>query len=312
MLNKLTLGFSLLFILQLSYAGETSHPISLCDEFVSYEDKVKTDTNKLDLKFKKGVLWKIEKDGKVNYLFGTIHSQDYSVSKYPPQVRLALIKSKLLLMETIPDQQANDTFIDMMFFKDGQQLEKLLEPALLTELTNIIKNYDVTEDQVNNIKPWAAFSLIGRPKPVRAPSLESNLLQFAQQHMIETRSLESMEEILLALDGLSMEDQIIILKDTICNHTKIVRETKTLVDLYIARDLEGIVAFNNQPHHDEAVFDRFIQRVLYDRNITMLERIENAFSKGNVFVAVGTSHIADEKGLLNELQKAGHTISVIY
>ena len=121
-----------------------------------------------------------------------------------------------------------------------------------------------------------------------------------------------MEEILAALDSLLIEDQLIILKDTICNHAKIMRETITLVELYVNRDLAGILAFNNQPHHDEAVFERFMQNILYDRNIKMLERIEIAFKRGNVFVAVGASHLIDEKGLLQNLSKKGYRVTPIY
>ena len=273
-----------------------------------------TDSAQIEnIPFKTGVLWKIESpEGKINYLFGTIHSQDYAVSKYPPQVRLALVKSKTLILETIPDKEANQAFINMMYFKDGQQLDNLLEKVLFEELKNRIQDYGVEQEQVIYLKPWAAFSLIGRPKPVKAPTLESNLLQTAQQSMLEVRSLETMDEILSALDGLLIEDQIIILKDTICNHDQIIRETKTLVDLYVNRDLAGIVAFNKQPHYDEAVFDRFMQRVLHDRNIKMLERIEKEFTTGNVFVAVGASHLADEKGLLNELSTKGYMITPIY
>ena len=78
------------------------------------------------------------------------------------------------------------------------------------------------------------------------------------------------------------------------------------------RDLAGLVAFNKQAHHDEAVFDRFMQRILYDRNIRMLERVEMAFNRGNAFVAVGASHLADEKGLLQNLSKKGYRVTPVY
>jgi len=285
-----------------------------CKDFRSFSENTdKNVTTIQDTPFKKGLLWKIENPkGKLNYLFGTMHSQDYAVSKFPPEVRLALVKSKTLILETIPNEKANQTFINMMYFKDGQQLDNILETVFFDELKNVIKDYGVEPENLKHLKPWAAFSLTGRPKPVRAPTLESNLLSFAKQHMLKIESLESMQEILTALDELLMEDQLIILRDTICNHDAIIRETKTLVDLYVNRDLAGMVAFNKQPHYDEAVFDRFMQSVLYGRNLIMLERIEKAFAKGNVFVAVGASHLADEKGLLNELRNKSYTITRIY
>jgi uncharacterized protein len=308
--------FSLVIIPVLSEAESHSDSdlTEICKGFRS--DLENTDSNKHineNIPFKKGLLWKVESpEGKINYLYGTMHSQDYTVSEIPAKVRLTLAKSKTLMIETIPNEEANQAFLNMMYFKDKQRLDTLLEPKLLEELTSIIQNYGVAKEHTNFVKPWAAFSLIGRPKPVRASTLESNLFQLAQQSMLQIKSLETMEEILSALDGLAMDDQVIILKDTICNHEQIIHDVKTLVDLYLNRDLEGIVRFNNQPHHDEAVFKRFIQRILFDRNIRMLERIENEFKKGNVFVAVGASHLADEKGLLNELSKKSYNITQVY
>lgn len=284
----------------------------MCKDFRTNLKENKPDKSR-DIPFKKGVLWQIETpDGKTNYLFGTMHSQDYAVSKYPPQVRLALVRSKVLLMETIPNEEANQSFINNMYFNEGEKLYELLESPFYEELIVRIKDYGVEQEQVENLKPWAAFSLIGRPRPVRAPTLEYNIMKTAQQFQLKIKSLETMDEILSALDDLTMEDQLVILKDTICNHDKIIRETKKLVDLYVSRDLQGIVDFNKQPHYDEFVFERFMENILYKRNIKMLDRIEKAFEAGNVFVAVGASHLADEKGLLNELSKKSYKITAIY
>lgn len=263
--------------------------------------------------YDKGLLWKIEtSEGKTNYLFGTIHSQDSRVSVVSPLVRGALMQSKVLIMETIPDQTANQAFLEKMNFNDGQQLDQLLEAETFNALAKQIQNYGVDNIQVKRIKPWAAFSIIGRPEPIRAPTLESNLLQIAHQNKLELKSLETMEEILNALDSLSTADQLIILKDTICNHEKIIKDTENLIQLYINGDLAGMVAFNQQAHYDEAVFKRFMQRILYDRNSRMLNRIEKEFTAGNVFVAVGASHLIEDKGLLNQLRIKGYTLTPVY
>lgn len=307
------LFLALLITSDIVLASEKQNIQIACEPFVSQVEAGNQSKLHAEIKYKTGVLWGIETpDGKTNYLFGTMHSQDYAVSKYPPQVRLALVRSKVLLMETVPDERANQSFINNMYFKNGEKLNEILETPFYEELKVRINGYGVEQEQVSNLKPWAAFSLIGRPRPVRAPTLEYNIMKTAQQFQLDIKSLESMDEILSALDELSMEDQLIILKDTICNHDQIIRDTKKLVDLYVARDLQGIVDFNKQPHYDEAVFERFMENILYKRNITMLERIEKAFANGNVFVAVGASHLADENGLLNQLSKKSYKITQIY
>ena len=312
-LNNIIIYLFCLLIIPVSSYAESSLS-NVCKEFRFVPKKTAEHAKKnYSNAYKKGLLWKIESpEGKSNYLFGTIHSQDHTVSKLSSDVQLALVQSKTLILETIPGQKAYQAFIDMMYFKDGKKLKDMIGIEFFDELKNWIKDYGVEPKKMEHLKPWAAFSLVGRPKPTRAPTLEDNLLHFSKQHKLTIKSLESMEEILSALDSLLIEDQLIILKDTICNHAKIIRETKTLVKLYVNRDLAGMLAFNNQPHHDEAVFDRFMQNILYDRNIRMLERIEIAFKSGNVFVAVGASHLSDERGLLQSLSKKGYRVTPIY
>ena len=286
---------------------------AVCKDFrADIEPPASSASPKLPTAYGKGLLWKIENpESGTNYLFGTMHSQDSRVSTVSPLVRGALMQSKVLIMETIPDQAANQAFLEKMNFNDGQQLDQLLETATFAALTKQIHDYGVDNERARFIKPWAAFSIIGRPKPIRAPTLESNLLQIAQQSKLDVTSLETMGEILDALDTLSIEDQLIILIDTICNQEKIIEDTENLIQLYLNADLAGMVAFNQQTHYDEAVFNRFMQNILYDRNIRMLARIQSEFTKGDVFVAVGASHLAGQRGLLNQLNQKGYKITLV-
>lgn len=294
-------------------AESVPHPVIACHEFLAEPDTVDTALTDNVTEFQKGLLWKAEKDGKTNYVLGTIHSQDYAVTRFSPPVRLALVKTRTLLMETIPNEAANEVFFSNMYFADSTRLDELLGPELFAEYRRIALDYGLQEERLAEVKPWAAFSLIGRPKPVRAASQEQNLFNLARQMVSEIKSLESMEEIIVSLESLSLSDQVTILKDTICNHANIIRDAKKLVDLYVARDLAGIVAFNNQPHHDEALFERFMQAILYNRNDKVMRMIEQEFARGNAFVAIGASHLADQRsGILQKLAEQGYKLSPVY
>lgn len=241
-----------------------------------------------------------------------MHSQDRLINRLPPPVRLALAQSRILVMEVVPDQEANRIFLDSIFFRGQEQLKDLLDASVYSRLQNQIIDYGISREDVSRIKPWAAFTLIGRPKPVRAATLDEALMQTADSLNKAIYGLETMHELVGSLDSISMEDQIEILNDTVCNHARIVSDTWQLVQLYMERDLAGIERFNKQPHHDEAVFDRFMQRILYDRNLHMLERMDSYLSNGKAFIAVGATHLSGEEGILNGLEKKGYRISVVY
>ena len=125
-------------------------------------------------------------------------------------------------------------------------------------------------------------------------------------------SLENMKELIEPMEKLSLDDQVIILNDTVCNHGQIIQDRWELLQLYLARDLAGIMAFSNQPHFDEDIFDRYIQGILYDRNERMLERISPYLDNGSAFIAVGALHLAGEKGLLHLLKNKNYKITRIY
>tara|TARA_B100001996_G_scaffold378958_1_gene363916 strand:+ start:89 stop:1036 length:948 start_codon:yes stop_codon:yes gene_type:complete len=305
-----------IFIIQnLSFANDNID--TLCKNFLksSQNSDVHLNSNK-DVLFKNGVLWKITTPNKItNYLFGTIHSQDYLVSKFPNEVELVLSKSKKLILEIIPDNKSNLIYKRFIYYNNGNQLDNLLEKPFFRELEEQVKYYDLDNIELNNLKymkPWAAFSLIGRPKTIRAPSLESNLLKFAQERMIKIDSLETMYDITSSLDELSINDQINILKDTICNRKQIIKEIKKLVDLYINRDSAEIIKFTTNKNSDDKTYLRYMKKMLYDRNKNMLKKITYEFNSGDVFVAVGILHLIAEDGLLENLQDLGYTIEVIY
>ena len=190
--------FVLLVISKYSFANNLNNE---CKVFIkNIEASEQKNTREIKNLFKTGVLWEVvTPDNKKNYLFGTIHSQDYLVSKYPPEVGLALINSKKLLLEVIPDNVANIMYENRMYYKNNMQLNDILDKVFFVELKEQLKSYNLTATQFNNIKylkPWAAFNIIGRPRPVRAPSLESNLFRLAQEKMLKIESLETMDEII--------------------------------------------------------------------------------------------------------------------
>jgi len=260
-----------------------------------------------------GLLWKIRNSQEgISYLFGTMHSQDRKVTVIPPPVRLALLQSRTLVLEVVPDQQAQQQFIESIYFKDDNNLESMLKKDIYNELVLKIADYGITKENVWRLKPWAAFTLIGRPRPVNATTQEQVLMQLALDSNKTVHGLETMDELTGILDGIPVNDQIIILSDTVCNHAEIIRKTRDLVDMYLSRDLAGIVIFNEQPHYDEAVFDRFMQRILFDRNQRMLERMEPYLQSSGTFIAVGASHLPDVKGLLKLLELKGYKIKKVY
>ena len=263
--------------------------------------------------FSTGLLWKVEtQERQFSYLFGTIHSQDQLVTKFPPKVRLALAQSESFVIESVLTEESNKVFFDSAFSSNNEKLSDLIVNPIYQYLQKVLPDYGVSVEEILYLKPWAAFTLIGKPKPVNAATLDMVLIDTARSLNKDIIGLETMEELIEPMNNLSTGDQVIILNDTVCNHKQVIRDSWELVQLYLAGNLSGMMEFNNQPHYDEDVFDRYIQGILYDRNERMLERIIPYLNKGSAFIAVGALHLAGEKGLLKSLKDKNHTITRIY
>ena len=316
---KLLIAFTLLLKVTSAYPASLEE---LCNEYrQDREDKIAPEVghNKEQHdEFSAGLLWKIGTDtGKSNYLFGTMHSQDRAVTQFPPGVRLALAQSHFLIIESIINDESNKIFLDSIFFpekeeQDKQKLSDLIEAPIYQYLEETLPDYGVPLEKLPKLKPWAAFTLMGRPKPVNAVTLDMVLIQTARSFNKPIISLETMEELLEPIENLSINDQITILNDTVCNHKQIIRNSWELVQLYLARDLAGMMAFSDQPHFDEGVFNRYIQGILYKRNERMLERIIPYLNDGSAFIAVGALHLAGENGLLRVLKNKNYHVTRVY
>lgn len=255
------------------------------------------------------IFWRIEKGGiQPSYVFGTMHSQDRQVANLSSRQRLLLARSKRLLIEVVPDEEANQAYLDAMYSASGGSLKEELPAPLYERLGRIGRDYGIRPERLDELEPWAAFSQIGRPKPVAGPTQDIVIYQTAVQMGKPVTGLETMPELIETLASLPHDDQITILKDTICNHARIVRESKTLRDLYLAGDLAGMVAFNEQPHYDEAIFDRFMNAVLDQRNQRMFSRLRPYLEQGGNFIAVGALHLPGEEGLLQMIEQAGYSV----
>ena len=68
----------------------------------------------------------------------------------------------------------------------------------------------------------------------------------------------------------------------------------------------------NIKHSNKRFYDQFMQIMLDDRNKKMLKTIKEEFEFGDVFVAVGISHLIANNSLLELLNDQGYKLEVIY
>ncbi|MDH3561198.1 MAG: TraB/GumN family protein [Gammaproteobacteria bacterium] len=271
-------------------------------------------TDKSRVPYGEGLLWKIEGRGiEPGYLFGTIHLEDPRVTRLPPVVQDVFNSATSFITEVEMHPAARASYAEHMRLSQGISLQQYLDAPLYQQLVHILDaEYALPESVLDNLKPWAVFILLSRPPPVTGRVLDDLLDAQAVQQGKSIHGLETVGELVAALDGMSGDDQVEILVDTVCNRDQLAEQLEEQTTLYLHQDVAGMLAINTRPHQDDALFERFMERTLYQRNRRMALRIRDRLGDGNVFIAVGALHLPGERGILRHLEADGYRISRVF
>lgn len=261
-----------------------------------------------------GLLWRISRSGLTpSYLLGTIHSADPRVLNLRPAVQQALDRSDRFIMEM---QMEADALLSMgvnMMLTDGSTLETLIGQDLYQQVLRAMADYGFPEMMVGNLKPWAVMALLSMPKPTGEQVLDMVLYQRAKTAGKPTAGLETAQEQLAVFEGMSMPDQIALLKMTLAQLPELPRMFERLIQAYAADDLQRIasLAAEYNRNAEAGAGQRFMAQLNDSRNRRMAERMGSYLQQGNSFVAVGALHLTGQDGLIRLLRQRGYAVTPV-
>lgn len=258
------------------------------------------------------MLWRVSRGGPApSYLLGTIHSADPRAVRLKPAVRRALESCERFVMEM--DSAALLALSTGMMMTDGKDLEAVLGRNLYERVVAALSDYGFPEMVVGKMKPWVAMALLSMPKPSVAPVLDMVLYQRARAGGKPTAGLETAQEQLAVFEGLSMADQIALLKMTVDQLPALPGLFDQLIRAYAADDLQRVAELASGYAHQggTAAVKRFVLRLNDDRNRRMAVRMIPYLQQGNSFIAVGALHLAGPAGLIDLLRARGYDVAPV-
>ncbi len=264
-------------------------------------------------KFGKGLLWKIERDGiSPSYIFGTMHIGDKDTDDIARMVKLSLDESKIFVMEALPNPEDMLALSILMFNIDGSRLDTMIPKFIFDKTTEILNQYRVPEAVVARMKPWAAYITMSYPSGSDT-ILDLKLLEMAQLNGAELIGLESLQEQISIFNTMEQDDQLRILMDTVCHYDVVQRDFEVMKSMYIQRDLKGMYVYGQRySFGEDALYEELTQKLISERNRTMVERLEQTMEMGNVFIAIGAMHLPGEVGVLNLLEQQNYKLKRLY
>jgi uncharacterized protein YbaP (TraB family) len=265
--------------------------------------------------FSRGLLWRIETPGVApSHLFGTYHSNDPRITTLPCPVQEAFDRSASYTMEVITNGAGIVSMAEAMFFSDGKSLKDVLGEPLYQETLHAAGVSETgNTGGINHMKPWAVLMTLSAPREGRGLFLDLALQFSATQRGIPTYGLETMQEQIAVFNGMSLDDQIVLLRDAVQNAQLTQEVMQELTRAYLNGDLNALLKLSEKyKPQDARIYNAMMDRLLVQRNANMAERMRERLKEGNAFVAVGALHLPGDTGLLRLLSNAGYRVTRVY
>ena len=255
-----------------------------------------------------GFLWRVEKDGRTSWLYGTMHLNDIDHAKPGPQTMMGMRNSDVLAVEVNP-YEPQTLSVSM------QQPELKLSSGQLDKLSKAYAR-DCLAFNAASISPLSLTGPLLNAQAQRKAlfwgySPDARLAQIAKRTSKPIVSLETLAQHLTVLMPASQAEFDNAFDSTL-NAVESGRLQTELVQLNKAwrqNDWQAIVKLEQDlTIHQSA----FAIRLLDQRNLLMAEKIDVIHQDGKrVFVAVGAMHMAGKTALPKLLQDKGYAVVYI-
>ncbi|RWF64504.1 TraB/GumN family protein [Mesorhizobium sp.] len=276
----------------------------------------------------KGLLWKLEKPGeKPSFLFGTMHMTDPRVTTLPPAAQKAFDAADTVVIETteVLDQQKMMAALlkepDLMMFTDSTTLSSLLSPDDAAAMNKALDARGIPPATVAKMKPWLLSAMVALPacelarKAGGAPVLDVKLAEDAKASGKSVEGLETVADQLHAMTSLPLAFHMKGLVDTLKLGDKVNDVNETMIVLYQSGEtgmfwpLFRVVLPGDED--DPAGYAAFEETMITSRNKVMADHAGPLLARGNAFMAVGAMHLPGPQGLVEDLRKAGYTVTAV-
>jgi len=256
----------------------------------------------------KGLFWQMESpDGKISYLFGTMHTDDNRVTEFSPTVIQALKNADTFMLEVADAPPAS-----LLQLPQGN-LKQYLTEAELDQIARLADIHVMPMDMALKMKPWLLAVLFDLPKP-QTPFAQDLLLK-AKAEELDKRvlGLESPQEHFGVMDNLTTEEQLQMLRAVLKRSQKQKeRDFEQLMKAYLAGDAEQVANMDDAMTRGvipDALWQRMRIKLLDERNVLMAARSLEQAKQGRVFIAVGAAHLAGKNGLIQAFRQAGFKLT---
>jgi uncharacterized protein len=259
-----------------------------------------------------GLLWRLSKDGRDSWLFGTIHVGKLAWSAPGPALRQALARSSVMALEIDPtDPQLADQLQQAL--RDAPAADPKLRARLQALAAAACLDADALQGQHPMLQLMMLTLLQARRDDLDAAFAQELMLAAAARAAgLRIVALESAQQQIAALlppDPLQMQrllDQSLAQLE----HGRASAVLRRLAEAWAAGDLEALERYAEWCECADSDEQRaWLRRLNDDRNAHLAAGIDALHASGQqVFAAVGALHMTGPQALPALLQQLGYKV----
>ncbi|HNP65622.1 MAG TPA: TraB/GumN family protein [Woeseiaceae bacterium] len=260
-------------------------------------------------------LWEVTGQKNSVFLLGSIHllrPQDYPL---PSAIDNAYAAAEVLIMEVDMDDvdpvATQASFARYGLSHDGTTLRDLMGEALYDEAAKAAEFISIPLDMLSKTEPWYAamtveIMMLNRMGFNPALGVEMHMLSKATQDGKRIDGLETIEEQLKFLDGMSLQAQRDMLIATLHESAELENVMDDLIEAWRYGDTEALAdgMLEDLEQHEE-----LNKAIVTDRNARWVKHIEELLDDDDDYlVIVGALHLVGPEGVPLQLERNGHSI----
>ena len=267
----------------------------------------------------KHFLWEVSSLTNRIYLYGTVHAGRKDWYPLPEAVENAFNDSATLVVEAdITDTEAMSRSAPAMLLRPPDALKEHVDAADYARFVKLLPRYGLTETQLSPMKPFMAVSMLvfgewARNGYLPQYGIDSYLIRKAKAELKPVVELEGVATQMKLMESMGEAESRMLFAGTVTalEGGLTSEQVNGLVGSWRTGDPARLLAIANQ--YNEAVpgAREFEEKFIWGRHEAMLKKIQGYLdeSRERHFVAVGSLHLAGERGLVELLRKRGYMVT---
>ena len=256
------------------------------------------------------LLWSNKKSGGDDWMLGTIHLGDDSLSTLPNSIKAAIDSVDVVVIETdvslVSPQDQQTLFMQAGSLPAGQQLQQHLSAPVYEKAKQYLASNGVPIENLAGFKPWLVSLVMVQMSYAKLNLKEENGIDkqvqaYALQKGKKVVGLETYNEQInffnvIAENYPEVSGDALVL-DTLKEIEDSLDVPVKMIEAWHKSDLQAFEDIYKETLK-ETKFDEAAEQVLLvERNHRWVTPLEDMFAKQKVLVAVGSLHFVGEDGL---------------